>query len=356
MKICIIAPIDESIPPKFYGGIGRIVYNLTEGLVKKGHDVTLLAPKNTKTSAKLIPIIKNPLEANNPKNNNNPKVREAFFKLSIEKIKEVLLKEKFDIVNNHMGWRVIHLSNIIYPSMITTLHTPLDKDNKQKIFNKFKLTPVISISNSQRRFLPNINYIDTIYNGIDISLFDFSEDYDNYLVFLGRMSPEKGALEAIQISEKLGEKLVMAGAIHSWDEDYFVNKIKPKIDNKSIIFLDEVDDFQKNKLLNRAKALVAPIQWEEPFGLTFIESMACGTPVIALNRGSANEIVIDGVTGIIASSISEIYKRFEEIGSIYRKKCRIYVEERFNSDIMVNNYEKTYYSYLKRYEKVKCKI
>lgn len=353
MKICIIAPIDENIPPKLYGGIGRVITNLVEGLVKKGHDVTLLAPGNTKTSAKLIPIIHAPLEANNPQNNNESEIREVFFNKSIETVKGVLGHEKFDIVNNHLGWRLVPFSDIVSPPIITTLHTPLNQKNKQATFNNFKSAPVISISNNQRNALPDINYIGTIYNGIDLSLFDYSTDSDDYLVFLGRMSPEKGPLEAIQIAKKLGIKLIMAGAIHSWDKNYFVTEIQPHVDSKDIIFMGEIGDMQKNKLLGRAKALLAPIQWEEPFGLVFVESMACGAPVITLNRGSVQEIIIDGITGIIAGSIADIHQRFREVDKISRKKCRMHVEERFSSDTMVNNYEKTFYSYLKKYEKIK---
>lgn len=353
MKVCIIAPIDEMIPPKLYGGIGRVVYSLAEGLVSKKHDVTLLAPGNTKTSAKLIPIIGRPLEANNPKNNNSHEFRETSFEASIKKIKEILRGESFDIVNNHLGWRLVQFNEITNPPIITTLHTPLNQENKQLTFSKFKKAPVISISNSQRKQLPNINYLGTIYNGIDTSLYSYSDKHNNYLVFLGRISPEKGVLEAINVAKKLKVKLIIAGAIHEWDKDYFEKKINPKINNDDIIFLGEIDDVEKNKLLGGAKALLAPIQWDEPFGLTFVESMACGTPVITLNRGSANEIIENGVTGIVANSISEIYAKFKDIDNISREKCRLHVEKKFNSDIMVNNYEKTYYSYSKKYEEIK---
>lgn len=353
MKICIISPIDESIPPKLYGGIGRVVSALTEGLVRKNHDVTLLAPGNAKTAAKLIPIIENSLETNNFENGNDYKTRDAFFEISVGRIVEVLISERFDIINNHFGWRLIPFSNIIKSPLVTTLHTPLYQNNKQIIFNHFKKVPVISISNSQKNALPHLNYLETIYNGIDLSLFDYSDNHNNYLVFLGRMSPEKGVFEAIQIAKILGIKLIMAGAVHGWDRQYFIKKIKPQIDNKKIFFVGEIDDNQKNQLLGGAKALLSPIQWEEPFGLTFVESMACGAPVITLNRGSASEIIMDGVTGIIANSIPEIYKRFIEIDKISRQECRLYIEKKFNSIDMVNNYEKTYYAYLKKYEKIK---
>jgi glycosyltransferase involved in cell wall biosynthesis len=344
MKICLISPIDEKIPPVLYGGIGRMVYNLAEGLVRKGHDVTLLASGDSKTSAKLIPIVNKSLGVDGI---SSYKEREVVFQIATANIISSLLKNKFDIVSNHLGWRLVPFEDLVPVPIITTLHTPLDQVNKQIIFSTYSSHPVISISNNQRKSLPKLKYIGNIYNGINISLYDFSDSHDNYLVFLGRMSPEKGILEAIQIAKKVKMTLIIAGAIHSWDKVYFESKIKQHIDNKKVVFLGEIDDGQKNKILGRAKALLAPIQWDEPFGLTFIESMACGTPVVTFNRGSAEEIVIDKKTGIIASSVSDVFNRFKELDEINRVDCRKHVKDRFISDIMIDDYEKVFLNYLK---------
>jgi len=345
MKICVISSIDEKVPPDFYGGIGRIVGILADGLIGRGHDVTLLASGDSKTVARLCPIIPKSIGANNPKNVS--KVRETFFQMAIAEILEILLKENFDIISNHFGWRLVPFGKLLSSPLITTLHTPLDQINKKVIFSAYKKIPVISISDSQRKALPDLNYLKTIYNGIDISLFNFSDTHEDYLAFLGRMSPEKGPGEAIQIATKLGIKLIMAAAIHDWDRHYFESKIKQYIDNKKIVFIGEINDKQKNKLLGGAKALLAPIRWEEPFGLTFIEAMACGTPVVAFNRGAVKEIIVDGKTGIIANSIAEVCSRFKEINRIKRIDCRRHVEKKFSSIEMVDNYEKAYLEYLK---------
>jgi len=347
MNICIIAPIEERVPPEKYGGIGRIVSALTEELVKKGHTVTLLATGDSITGARLMPI------ALNPGYPDNPKAREAHLQIATAKIMEILMKENFDVINNHFGWRLIPFYPIISAPMITTLHTPLNQTNKDIVFKTYKNACLISSSNNQRRFLPDLNYLANIYDGIDMSLYDFSDHHEGYLVFLGRISPEKGAAEAVQIAKKLNKKLIMAAAIPEWDKSYFEEKVKPYIDNKNIIFLGEINNEQKNKLLGGAQALLAPIQWEEPFGLMFAESLACGTPIIALNRGSVGEVVVDGKTGIVADSIDDIYKRFNEIESINRIDCRKYAENNFSSGLMADNYLKVFEQYLKEHGKTK---
>lgn len=346
MNICIIAPIEERVPPKKYGGISRIVSSLTEELVRRGHKVTLFASGDSITAARLIPI------ASKPGYPNDPKIREAHLQIATARIIEALIKEEFDIVSNHFGWRLIPFYSIIPTPIITTLHTPLNQKNKDIIFQTYKNIPLISSSDNQRRFIPDLNYLATIYGGINISLYNFSNHHDDYLVFLGRISPEKGALEAIQIAKKLNKKLIMAAAIPEWDRGYFEEKVKPHINNENIIFLGEINDKEKNKLLGGAQALLAPIQWDEPFGLVFAEALACGTPIIALNRGSVSEIVVDGKTGIIANSIDDIYKRFEEIKLINRVDCRSHAENNFSSGLMADNYLKIFNQYLKEYKKI----
>jgi len=354
MKICLIAPIEEKVPPKLHGGIERSVYFLTEGLVKKGHQVSLLATKDSQTSARLFPIIPHSLRSNIvfKDEKKNTKAREAYYQMAIANILKILMTKKFDLIHNHFGWKLIPFSQLLSTPFITTLQTPLDQINKQIVLSHYKKIPLITVSNNQRKSFPGLNYIATVYIGTDISLYDFSKSHKNYLVFLGRTSPEKGTLEAIQIAKKLNKRLIMAAATHSWDLEYFKSKIKPNIDNKQIVFLGEIDDIQKNQLLKGAQALLAPIQWDEPFGTMFIEAMACGTPVITLNRGSAGEVVIDGLTGIVAKSTDDICKRFKEIEKISRINCRHRVENFFSSLTMVDNYEKLYLNYLNNYKKI----
>lgn len=351
MNICIVSPIDERVPPTHYGGIGRIVASLVSGLVEKGHRVTLIAPGDSTVKAELIPIIPKALLPDNIYNR-NPKLREAYLNLVTAKIVDVLSTKRFSLVNNHFGWRLIPFGKFINSPLITTLHTPMNQENKKLIFSTYKKTPIISTSNNQREPMPQLNYVGNIYNGINVSSFKFYPANKGYLVFLGRMSPEKGPLEAIQIAKALKVKLIMAGAIHGWDKPYFESQIKKHIDKKKVIFIGEVNDLQKNKLLGEAIALLAPIQWREPFGLMFIESMACGTPVITFNRGSAKEIVVNKSTGIIAGSASEVISRFGEIEGINRMYCREYIEKKFTAQIMVNEYEKLFMNFLKRKNKI----
>lgn len=345
MNICIVAPIEERIPPKQYGGISRIVDVLVKEFMRKGHTVTLLASGDSRTDVRLIPIAQESGYAD------EQKAREAHLQIATAKAVEILMREDFDIVTNHFGWRLVPFSSVIPIPMVTTLHTPLNQKNKSIVFNAFKEAPVISISNSQRKPLPDLNYLTTIYNGIDISLYGFSNHHDDYLAFLGRISPEKGALEAIRIAKKLNKRLIMAAAIPEWDKSYFEEKIKPLIDNKNIIFLGEINDKQKNELLGNAQALLVPLQWDEPFGLVFAEALACGTPVITLNRGSASEIITDSKTGIVANSIDDIYKRFDEINLINRNDCRKYAENNFSAELMADNYLKTFHLYLRDHKK-----
>ena len=340
MKIGIIAPIDERIPPRTHGGIGRIVSVLADGLVDKGHSVTLFASGDSKSKAKIMPIFPKSLEQK-ISYIDDPKAREAYLQIGIAKILAALRKEKFDVVNNHFGWRLVPFNDSITSTFVTTLHTPLDQMNKQITFTEYKHTSFISISNAQRKPLPHLNYLATIYNGINIDLYNFSPRHDNYFLFLGRMSPEKGASDAIRIAKKLKTKLIMAGAIFGWDRQYFSSKIKPHIDGKNIRFIGEVNDREKNRLFNRAKALLAPTHWNEPFGLVFVEAMACGTPIIAMERGSIPEIVVHGKTGFIANSLSQMIRYCKSIDEIDRTLCRKRAQH-FTAQIMINKYEKVF--------------
>lgn len=345
MKIAIIAPIDERIPPHKYGGVGRVVFGLADGLVKKGHAVTLLASGDSRSRARIISIFSKSLGQIHSYQEDS-KTREAYLQIATAKILSVLQKEKFDIVSNHLGWRLVPFYEFSPSPLVTTLHTPLNQSNKRITFKEYKFVPFISVSQSQRKPLPYLNYLATVYNGIDTALYRFSPKHRDYFVFLGRMSPEKGALEAIQIAKKLKIKLIMAGAVLGWDNKYFSSKIKPHIDGKNIQFIGEVDDRQKNILLGGAIALLAPIQWDEPFGLSFVEAMACGTPVVALKRGAVPEIVMHNKTGFIGDSIDQMVRYCGLIDKIGRAECRKRAEY-FTVAKMVDNYEKVFMNFLK---------
>ncbi len=345
MKIAQIAPFEEPVPPKKYGGTERIVYHLTEELVKNGHNVTLFATGDSKTSAKLLSIF--PKALRSIKIGQNLKTREAYKLIGLAKVIEILLKENFDIIHNHIGWRFLPFIKILKTKVVTTLHGPLDIGYQRFIYQKFPNSYYISISKNQREPLPKLNFVGNVYNGIDITSFPFKEKSGNYLAFLGRMSPEKGPLEAIKIAKKMKMKLIMAAKIDVVDKEYFSKKIKPLIDNRMIKFIGEIGHKKKVQLLQNAKATLIPINWREPFGLVLTESMACGTPVIAFKRGSVPEVIKHKKTGFIVKNVDEAIESLKKIDQIDRRDCRKWVEEKFTSEKMANGYEKIYSKVLK---------
>jgi glycosyltransferase involved in cell wall biosynthesis len=341
MNILQIAPVEHRIPPLKYGGIERVVFNLVDGLVERGHAVTLLAPANSVTQARLIPLIPSPL-MDNPDVGSDMKSREAIFASVVARAVKHISTSTYDIVHNHLGWRLLPFWQMTNSALISTLQTPLNSTAKRQVYLDAESTPIVSVSNQQRLGCPDLNFVSTIYNGIDLSLYELGRGDGNYLMFLGRISPEKGPVEAIQIAKALKKKLIMAAAILPWDEGYFLETVLPLIDQSQIIFVGDIDDQTKNKLLGGAEALLNPIQWEEPFGIVCVEALACGTPVATFRRGSMPEIIKDGITGIIAESVEEIIDRFYELSSIDRYACRMDAETRFTSNTMIENYLKAY--------------
>ncbi len=340
MKIALTSPFEERVPPVKYGGTELVVYNITEELIQLGHDVKLIASGDSQTSAKLIPIFQRSLRSN-PKFN-DLKLRDSFKFMGIGKVCEYLSKNKFDIIHNHIGWRLLPFQKLLPAPVVTTLHGPLDVPYQQEVYGEYKNSYFISISHNQRKPMPDLNFIANVYNGIDVDKFNYSEETEDYFVFLGRMSPEKGPVQAIKIAKMTGKKLIMAAKVDSVDEEFYKKEVEPLIDNEQIRFIGEIDHEEKNNLLGKAKCLLAPIQWEEPFGLYFVEAMACGTPVITMRRGSAPEIIKDKETGFICDSIEEAAERTKLIDSISRKKCRQHVEAEFSRQVMTERYLDAY--------------
>lgn len=355
MKIAQVAPLWLALPPKKYGGTERIAYYLTEGLVQRGHEVTLFASGDSKTKAKLIPgwpkcLIKEKLYGKPI-----PWGNAIFPLLNISQAFE--MADKFDIIHVHEN--AVCLSNfftrLTKTPVVITIHddfpAPKNKD-RWAAFKKYKNNNYIAISKSHRKWGEKVklNFVATVYNGVDINLFNFKEERGEYLVWLGRSAPKKGAKEAIMIAKKAKEKLILAGRVDvnsPISKEYFQKEMKPYF-NKDIKFIGEVNDTQKNKLLRNAKALLYPISWEEPFGLVSVEAMACGTPAIIFDRGSTREVVKDRKTGFVVKNIKEAVRAVKKIDQIDRKECRKWVEEKFTIEKMVDNYEKAYLKILKK--------
>jgi len=360
LKIVQISPYEESVPPRRYGGAELIVSYITEELINRGHKVFLIASGDSITKAKLLPVCPKSIRTNLPIEDFS--VKEIFKFIGIGKILKYLRDLNVDVIHNHVGWRMLPFEQLLKVPMITTIHGSLDIKFKQIIYDSFKKSYFVSISNNQREPLPQLNYIGTVYNGIDTDTFSFNEEPQNYLAFLGRMSPEKGPIEAIKIAKKAGFHLKMAAKVNVEDKEFFEKEVAPLIDGKQIKFLGEVSQKEKVSLLKNAKALLAPINWREPFGLFFIEPMACGTPVIAFRRGSVPEIIRNRLTGFICrpNCIDSMVKAVKKIYQMPRKeykemryRCRKHVEDNFTIKKMVSNYERIYYQVLKENGKTK---
>lgn len=350
MKIAQAAPLWENIPPALYGGTERIVYNLTEGLVKKGHKVTLFACGTSKTSAELVSVYPRPLFRDGIAWDN--------LMYPLLNITEVFDRAKeFDIIHVHLNkssdYLALPLAKPIKNKVVFTLHFPYPASQNHQghhlVLQKYQDLQYISISNSQRRGGENLNWLATVYNGIDLTPFKFNPNPEDYLIWLGKFNPDKGAKEAILAVKKLNRKILIAGAIDMIDQNdrnYWLNEVKPLINNKDVVFVGEVDDKKKNELLGKAYCFLNPIKWNEPFGLVMVEAMAVGCPVISFRAGAAPEIITDSETGYLVDNLEEMIKAVSKIDKIERKNCRARVEKYFTDEIMVGNYEKVYINLL----------
>lgn len=336
MKIAQIAPLWERVPPPAYGGIELVVGLLTDELVARGHEVTLFASGDSLSSAKLVSIHPQALRL-------DATIKECGIYEMLQLAQVYERAEEFDLIHSHVGCVALPYGNLTKTPTVHTLHGIFTPDN-EKMFAYAKTQPYVSISNAQREERLGLNYVATVYNSIDVSSHHFfpTADEPAYLAFLGRISPEKGPHHAIEIAKATGIPLKMAGKVDPVDVAYFEREIRPQIDGDLIQFLGEADHFMKNELMGRAIATLFPITWREPFGLVTIESMAAGTPVIAMNLGSVPEIVVDGVSGYICNTVAECIAAVAKIPGISRSGCREYVEHRFGVGQMAAGYEAVY--------------
>jgi glycosyltransferase involved in cell wall biosynthesis len=334
MKIAQVAPLWEKVPPTTYGGTELVVSLLTEELVRRGHDVTLFASGDSETLARL--------EAGSSRALRLDKSIKEHVAYELMHASEVYQRAaEFDIIHSHVGIWALPLASMVSTPTVHTLHGIFTRDNS-KVFRQHNTQPYISISDSQR--LLNINYVATVYNGICVEKFPFfAEPQDpQYLAFLGRFSPEKGPQHAIAIAKKTGWRLKMAGKVDVVDKKFFEEEIEPHIDGKQIEFVGEVNHAQKSELLGKAAVTLFPITWSEPFGLVMAESMAVGTPVIAMNMGSVSEVIANGKTGYICQDYDEMAQMIPKALELNRQKCREHVESRFSVAKMVDGYEAVY--------------
>ena len=347
MKIAMVAPFEEAVPPLKYGGTELVVYNIVTELVALGHEVTVFGSGDSKVPCRLVPVFPQAVRTIEPYVS-DMKAREAVKYLGIAKVVKALSAEPFDIVHNHIGWRFLLYHELIGQPVVTTLHGPMHLAYQRVGYDASPGLPFVSISDNQRKAYPSLNYVRTVYNGIDTSLFQLRGDTEpvsnnrgQYLFLLGRMSPEKGVKEAIDVAKSAGMKLIIAAKVDSVDLKYY-EEVKPMIDGTHIEFIGEINFAEKVDLIKNAYALLAPIQWEEPFGLNLIEAMACGTPVLGMSRGSFPEIIENGRNGYLSSSVGEMSKQVADVAKISRNRCRAAVEERFTKAVMARGYLEVY--------------
>ena len=347
LRIAQIAPLWIRVPPEKYGGVEQVVYNLSEELVKRGHKVTLFASGDSKTSAKLKSIKYNPLVKSGI-----PWTDNIYNLMNISTVLEKA--DQFDIIHSHVYLYDLFFSKLLKKPFVFTIHNPLYYSNNRKdmlkVFKKYSSANFVTVSRSQRKSCPfNLSNATTIYNGININRLNFNEKPGDHFIWIARMDKFKGIESAIRAARGIGAKLILAGRIDDEKRDYFNEKVKPLIkESKGVRFIGEVSSREKSKFFGEAKALLYPIDWEEPFGLVVAEAMACGTPVIAYKRGAVSEIVKDGKTGFVVKNLEEMKMAMKKIDEISRKACRKRVENMFSVEKMVDGYEKLYARLLKK--------
>lgn len=342
MRIAQIAPLYESVPPKFYGGTERIVAHLTNELISRGHEVTLFASGDSTTQAKLVAsrdvalrLDENPLSWDLP----------AHFAMLAEVHRRA---PEFDILHFHLDCYHFPLFSDLAERTLTTVHGRQDIKDLVPLYRAYPHFPLVSISNSQRRPQPNLRWIRTVHHGYPITQYLPPEaPADDYLAFLGRIAPEKGVDRAISIATSVGYPLRIAAKIDPADRNYFTKQIAPLLDRApSATYIGEIAEHQKSAFLGNAVALIFPIDWPEPFGLVTIEAMACGTPVIAFDRGSVREIIEDGVTGFVVKNAEEAATAIGKAPDLDRAQIRRMFERRFSAEKMAAGYEMAYQSVL----------
>jgi glycosyltransferase involved in cell wall biosynthesis len=334
LRIAQVAPLSESVPPKLYGGTERVVSTLTEELVRQGHDVTLFASGDSRTSATLVAPVPRALRLSKCV---DPL---ALHLLLVEQVAQ--RADEFDIIHFHTAPLHFSIARRLTVPHVTTLHGRLDLPELASLYNEFNDIPFVSVSDAQRAPLPRQNWIGTVHHGLPNRELQFGTGSGGYLAFLGRISPEKRVDRAIAIAKACGCPLKIAAKVDPADERYFEREIKPLLDHPLVEYCGEISERQKGEFLGGATALLFPIDWPEPFGLVMIESLACGTPVVAIRGGSVQEVLEHGVSGFICDNLDEAIDATRRIHTLDRRACRRAFERRFSATRMAEEYVRLY--------------
>ncbi len=335
MRIAQIATLAERIPPVKYGGTERVVYTLTEQLVKRGHDVTLFASANSITSARLVSTYPRGLRESKAMETHG--VIYSLYNMGLAYARQ----DEFDIIHDHNAYFTLPTANIAKTPTVITLHGPFDHINRPYFRALSKNVNLVAISKKQAERAPELAIIDVVHNGLDMKNYPFEEEDEGFLLFVGRISREKGVHFAIEVAQMLDLPLLMAAKLDSGDISYFNEMVGPRLSDR-IKWIGEVDEIERNRLMSRALCMLHPTNWAEPFGLTLIEGMACGCPVIAFNQGSIPEIIKNGKTGYVVEDVEGMIHAVEKVKKIKREICRSHALENFSGEKMTNGYEAIY--------------
>ncbi len=335
MRIAQIAPLVESVPPTLYGGTERVVSWLTEELVALGHEVTLFASGDSVTRARLEPVVPRALRLAGIHDSTPYNI------IMLDKV--AARQHEFDVLHFHIDFFHYPLFRRLAHKTVTTLHGRQDMPELKDIYSAFPNMPLVSISDHQRTPLPPVNWMGTVYHGLPDGLLQEGGGEGGYLAFLGRICADKGILPAIEISRRAGLALKVAAKVDPADQEYFDEQVKPVLaQSPHVEFIGEINDGQKQEFLGKAKALLFPISWPEPFGLVMIEAMACGTPVIAFNCGSVPEVMDDGLTGFVVDDVDGAVAAVKKLDRLFRPSIRSRFEERFSAGAMARDYVRIY--------------
>jgi glycosyltransferase involved in cell wall biosynthesis len=335
MRIALIAPLMESVPPHAYGGTERVVSYLTEALVALGHDVTLFASGDSKTRARLVPMVERSLRL-------DPSHPDWLAHTTMMLDQVFASADEFDVMHFHVDFLHYPLVRRCATPCLTTLHGRLDLPDLAPLHRHFREQPLVSISTAQRKPLPRSRWIATVHNGLPEDLYRFQARPGDHFAFLGRISPEKRVDRAIEIARATGTRLRIAAKVDRVDRKYFERDIEPLLNHPLIEFIGEVDESQKNEFIGGARAILFPIDWPEPFGMVMIEALACGTPVVAYRCGSVPEVLEHGVTGYIVEDQPQAIEAARQIDRIDRGACRRAFERRFTAQRMAQQYVEVY--------------
>ena len=334
MRIAQLVPLQIAVPPRAYGGTERVVYNLVEALVKQGHDVTLYATGDSQTSARLVPMLDKALRF-------DPDVDATAHHVAM--LNEIYADaDQYDIIHSHMEYITLPFVDKTHRPTLLTLHGRLDVPAWNRVYRRYPAANYVSISDAQRQFLPRLHWVRTVHHGIDVAAFPFQPKRGEYLTFVGRMSPEKRPEIAIEVAKRTGIPIKIAAKVDHKEQPFFEREIVPLLEDPLVEWLGEVDEAGKRELMANALALILPINWPEPFGMVFIEALACGTPVLTCPFGSVPELLMDGVTGYNGCTVEELVEAVGKVRRISREGCRSYVAGRFDSSRMASEYVDVY--------------